>query len=104
MDVRIGCLLACALGLLTGCADGPFNCGGSWNPWLRKEWEKDERRGPTFHTQRKQLQELADSAPMQSAERQEVIGQEMLALSKRGQPAAAGIGSQGRGPAKCLHG
>jgi hypothetical protein len=78
MDVRIGCLLACALGLLSGCAEGPFNGGGTWNPWLRKEWEKDERRGPTFHTQRKQLQELADSAPQQSPERQELIGQEML--------------------------
>ena len=78
MDLRVCCLLACALGLLSGCADGPFNGGGSWNPWLRKEWEKDERRGPTFHTQRKQLQELSDSAPMQSAERQEVLAQEML--------------------------
>jgi hypothetical protein len=78
MDVRIACLLAFALALLSGCADGPFNGGGSWNPWLRKEWEKDERRGPTFHTQREQLQELADSAPQQSPERQELIGQEML--------------------------
>jgi hypothetical protein len=78
MDVRLCCLLACALGLLSGCADGPFNGGGSWNPWLRKEWEKDERRGPTFHTQRKQLQELADTAPVQSPERQELLAQEML--------------------------
>ena len=78
MDVRVCCLLVCTLGVFSGCADGPFNGGGKWNPWLRKEWEKDERRGPTFHTQREQLQALADSAPTQSPERQEMLAQEML--------------------------
>jgi len=63
---------------LAGCADGPFNGGGSWNPWLRQEWAKDERRGPTFHTQLEQLKELADSAAYQSADRQQQLAQEML--------------------------
>jgi HEAT repeat protein len=78
MDHRVCCLLLCGLGMLSGCAEGPFNGGGTWNPWLRKEWEKDESRGPTFHTQRKELQELADSAPSQSPERQEMLAQDML--------------------------
>jgi hypothetical protein len=78
MDLRVCCLLVCGLGLLSGCADGPFNGGGRWNPWLRKEWEKDEQHGPTFHTQREQLQELAESAPIQSPQRQEMLAQEMV--------------------------
>jgi HEAT repeat protein len=82
MDVRTRCVCAllvgcCALSL-AGCAEGPFNGGGTWNPWLRKEWEKDERRGPTFHTQRKALKELADTAPHMTPERQEQVAQEML--------------------------
>jgi hypothetical protein len=64
--------------IVAGCADGPFNGGGRLNPWLRQEWEKDERRGPTFHTQLEQLRELANSAPQLSAQRQEALAQEML--------------------------
>lgn len=81
MDVRTRCLCGLLAGCLLamfGCADGPFNGGGSWNPLLRKEWAKDERRGPTFHTQRQQLQELADSVPLEPPERQEQIAGEML--------------------------
>jgi HEAT repeat protein len=70
------CVIALAAGQW-GCAEGPFNGGGTWNPWLRKEWEKDERRGPTFHTQRKQLQDLATAAPLQTPERQEELAREM---------------------------
>lgn len=70
--------IAAALSLLVGCADGPFNGGGTWNPWLRQEWEKDERRGPTFHTQIQQLKELADSVPSLPANRQEELSREML--------------------------
>jgi HEAT repeat protein len=75
--LQFACVLA-ALAPLAGCADGPFNGGGTWNPWLRKEWEKDERRGPTFHTQMKQLQELAESAPSLPVARQDQLSQEML--------------------------
>lgn len=71
-------LLAAVLPALAGCADGPFNGGGTLNPWLRREWEKDERRGPTFHTQMQQLKQLADSAAYEPADRQEQISQEML--------------------------
>src|SRR5688500_14658736 len=71
-------LMAVVLPALAGCADGPFNGGGTFNPWLRREWEKDERRGPTFHTQMQQLKELADSAGYEPADRQEQIAQEMM--------------------------
>lgn len=79
MDVRnlVAWAASLLLVVLAGCADGPFNGGGTWNPWLRKEWEADERRGPTFHTQRKQLKELAESGSYEPAERQEQIAQEM---------------------------
>lgn len=77
---RFLCLLgiAAAMTSLVGCADGPFNGGGTWNPWLRQEWEKDERRGPTFHTQIEQLKDLADSASSLPANRQEELSREML--------------------------
>jgi len=80
MDVRnlVASALWLLLAVLAGCADGPFNGGGSWNPWLRKEWEADERRGPTFHTEREQLKKLAENGPYEAAERQEQIAAEMM--------------------------
>jgi hypothetical protein len=63
---------------LSSCADGPFNGGGRLNPWLRKEWDKDERRGPTFHTKMEQLRDLAANASQFPPDRQEALAREML--------------------------
>jgi HEAT repeats len=69
-------LYLCAL-LVSGCADGPLNGGGTMNPWLRKEWDRDERRGPTFHTKMQQLRETAANAASLPPERQQQLASEM---------------------------
>lgn len=68
------CLLAA---IIAGCADGPFNGGGTWNPFLKKEWDKDEQRGPTFHTKMKQLKDLKAQVASLPADKQEALAGEM---------------------------
>jgi hypothetical protein len=63
--------------VLAGCAEGPFNGGGTWNPYLKKEWEKDEQRGPTFHTKMQQLKQLKAQAATLPVDRQEALATEM---------------------------
>jgi HEAT repeats len=68
------CLLCLCL---CGCAEGPFNGGGTLNPWLRKEWAKDEARGPTFHTKMNQLRSTASQAHRLPAEQQESLATQL---------------------------
>ena len=44
----VGCLLVATL---LGCVDGPF-----YRMWYRKQWEEDEKFGPTFYTRLEELQ------------------------------------------------
>lgn len=67
-------LMSCGI---VGCADGPFNGGGTLNPWLKKEWDKDEKRGPTFHTKIAALKQLAAQAQYLPADRQESMSIEL---------------------------
>jgi HEAT repeats len=79
-------LICCCLLSMTGCADGPFQAG-TMNPWLRKEWAKDEARGPTFHTKMTELQQLAQQASSYDVNRQDQLATEMSErFAKEGNP------------------
>ncbi len=55
------CLLLFALSTgLIGCAGGPLGLA-QWNPYYRKEWQKDELAGPTFHTQLAELRGIRNN-------------------------------------------
>jgi hypothetical protein len=48
--------LPCLLGVIAGCQDGPIPENRVLNPWARKQWEEDEKFGPTYY---KRMDELA---------------------------------------------
>ncbi len=53
-----------------GCADGPFGRLAALNPYYRSQWEKDERAGPTFHTQLADLRSIRQNPTGLSPEEQ----------------------------------
>lgn len=63
--MRFSCsksLLFLILGVsISGCADGPFGGLATLNPYYRSQWDKDERAGPTFHTQLAELRAIREN-------------------------------------------
>ena len=53
-------LVACIA--LLGCADGPVPEMRRLNPWVREQWEEDEKHGPTFYSRLDRLHELRSQA------------------------------------------
>jgi HEAT repeat protein len=81
-------LAAC---LLAGCADGPIPEMRVLNPWIRKQWEEDERRITTYHRKVADLAELRSKAPqMPLAERDETAAHLAARLREEKSPALRG--------------
>ena len=81
-------LLACAM---AGCADGPIPEMRVLNPWIRKQWEEDERRTTTYHRKVADLAELRKKAPqMQIQERDETAAHLAARLREEKSPALRG--------------
>ena len=74
--------------LLSGCADGPIPETRVLNPWIRKQWEEDERRITTYHRKVKDLAELRrKAASMPPAERDETAAHLAARLHEEQSPA-----------------
>jgi HEAT repeat protein len=72
-------LAAVALTVLgAGCQDGPLPEVRSLNPWARKQWEEDEKLGPTYYKRSEELALIRARAPALSADEQERLSQEIL--------------------------
>lgn len=56
-----------------GCADGPFGGLAALNPYYRSQWQKDERAGPTFHTQLADLRSIRENPTGLSPEEQQRV-------------------------------
>lgn len=70
LPTAIACLAA------LGCADGPIPELRSLNPWVREQWEEDEKHGPTFYSRLDHLEELRSQAEsMSPADRSRVAGE-----------------------------
>lgn len=70
--------ILCTISLfVTGCADGPFPALAKLNPWLRREWDADEKYALTFHTKLAEINQLAQRAKSASGEEQDRIAQMM---------------------------
>lgn len=81
-------LLACGV---AGCADGPIPEMRVLNPWIRKQWEEDERRTTTYHRKVADLAELRKKAPqMQIQERDETAVHLAARLREEKSPALRG--------------
>jgi hypothetical protein len=74
-------LLGCALA--TGCADGPFPGMASYNPWVTKDWQEDEKYATTYHTKVAQLGELRGRAPTLPPDEQQRLSTELAVELQR---------------------
>lgn len=84
-------LLASIACLFAGCADGPIPETRVLNPWIRKQWEEDERRITTYHRKVADLAELRTKAKsMPIAERDETAAHLAARLREETSPALRG--------------
>jgi len=68
-----------------GCADGFVPEARSLNPYVRKQWEEDEKRGPTYYKRVEELRQVRLKArSLPDAERQRLASEisEVLAIEK----------------------
>lgn len=73
-------LLFCIL--VTGCADSPFAELAHLNPYNRQQWQEDERRGPTFHTQLAEIRGLRNNPEALSPQEQERTIQQLSEIAR----------------------
>jgi hypothetical protein len=74
-------LAAASLGFsvgLAGCADGPIPEMAALNPWVRQQWDEDEKFGPTFHTRLTELAAQRSRAASLSPAEQETLAAELV--------------------------
>ncbi len=69
-----------SVGLLTGCAEGPFSSIGSWTPWVQQKWAEEERYVQSLYGRKNQLRSLASRAPSMSPPEQERVSQDLTNL------------------------
>ncbi len=68
-----------------GCADGFVPEARSLNPYVRQQWEEDEKRGPTYYKRMDELRQVRAQAPrLPEAEKQRLAQEvsEVLAMEK----------------------
>lgn len=87
LQTHCGLLLLAVAGLLSagGCADGFVPEARALNPYVRKEWEADEKRGPTYHKRMDELRQVrAEANRMPDGERQRLAKEiiDVLAIEK----------------------
>lgn len=80
-------LLLAAVGFLSaaGCADGFVPEMRSLNPYVRKQWEEDEKHGPTYYKRIAELKQArAQAASLSPADKQRLAGEmiDVLAIEK----------------------
>jgi hypothetical protein len=83
---RVWLLIAATAVVTTvGCADGFVPEARSLNPYVRKQWEEDEKRGPTYYKRQEELQQVRAQAPsMPEPEKQRLAKEivDVLAIEK----------------------
>lgn len=80
-------LLFAATGMLlaSGCADGFVPEARSLNPYVRKQWEEDEKRGPTYYKRMDELRQVrAQAHQLPAPEKQRLATEivDVLAIEK----------------------
>jgi HEAT repeat protein len=65
--------------LMAGCADGPLPEARYLNPWIRQQWNDDERAITTYHKKVADLAALRSQAARLPAEQQEPLSAQLAA-------------------------
>jgi len=75
-------LVACLAALIGGCADGLMPETRYLNPWIRKQWDDDERAITTYHKKTADLAALRSQAGHLPDEQREPIAAQLAARLK----------------------
>lgn len=76
---------AAGMGVAGGCADGFVPEARSLNPYVRKQWEDDEQRGPTYYKRMDEMRQVrAQAHRLPEAEKQRLAKEisDVLAMEK----------------------
>ena len=73
----VASLLLASCVLVIGCAEGPLILElAHWNPYVRRQWDEDERFGPTFYSRLDEFRAVrAGAAKLTPAEQDHLCGQ-----------------------------
>lgn len=66
------------LGVIAGCQDGPIPENRGLNPWARKQWEEDEKLGPTYYKRMDELAAIRAKAPGLAESERARLAQEIV--------------------------
>jgi hypothetical protein len=66
------------LGVIAGCQDGPIPENRILNPWARKQWEEDEKFGPTYYKRMDELAAIRAKAPRLANNERDRLAQEIV--------------------------
>ena len=64
--------------MLSGCQDGPIPENRILNPWARKQWEEDEKFGPTYYKRMEELAAIRARAPGLPETERERLAQDVV--------------------------
>ena len=70
--------ITCLLGVVAGCQDGPIPENRVLNPWARKQWDEDEKFGPTYYKRMDELAAIRARASGLPASERDRLAQEIV--------------------------
>ena len=76
-------LAVIAVGLFTGCAEGPLWRMGRYTPWAQNQWAEEEKIADTLFKQKKAVVAKVDAAVGAPVERQQEVAYELSEIANR---------------------
>ena len=72
-----------AIGLFSGCAEGPLWRMGRYTPWAQNHWAEEEKIADTLFTQKKEMVAKVDAAIGAPVEQQQEVAYELSEIARR---------------------
>ena len=72
-----------AIGLFSGCAEGPLWRMGKYTPWAQNHWAEEEKIADTLFTQKREMVAKVDAAVGAPVEKQQEVAYELSEVARR---------------------
>ena len=72
-----------AIGLFSGCAEGPLWRMGKYTPWAQNHWAEEEKIADTLFTKKREMVAKVDAAVGGPVERQQEVAFELSEITRR---------------------
>ena len=72
-----------AVGLFSGCAEGPLWRMGKYTPWAQSHWAEEEKIADTLFTQKREMVAKVDAAVGAPVEQQQEVAYELSEIARR---------------------